>query len=151
MATPEERARNESLRAQLAEDGLDVDALFAARLNIISSREAAAAAVNEALLGTTIRMPGYVLPLKFEGRLAVEFLLVPTVGACIHTPPPAPNQVVHVLYPKGIEVEGLFAPVWITGPMRAQSSVQQVGYHDGTAPVTVSYRMQPVLVEKFGG
>jgi hypothetical protein len=57
---------------------------------------------------------------------------------------------VHVVYPQGIEVNGLFAPVWITGTMVAQSSVQDVGYADGQAPVSVSYSMQPQLVDQYG-
>ena len=147
----EARAEAQMLREQLSKDGLDVDGLFAARLAIMEKREAAASAVNEALVGKNIRMPGYVLPLEFKDRKAVEFLLVPTIGACIHTPPPPANQVVHVVYPEGIEVNGLFTPVWITGTMVAQSSVQDVGYVDGQAPVSVSYSMQPVLVEVYGG
>jgi hypothetical protein len=147
----EARAKAAALRKDLTEQGLDVDGLFAARVEIMEKREAEASAVNEALIGRTIRMPGYVLPLQFKDRKAVEFLLVPTVGACIHTPPPPANQVVHVVYPEGVEVDGLFTPVWITGTMVAQSSVQDVGYVDGQAPVSVSYLIQPVLVEKYGG
>lgn len=147
----EARAEAQALRRQLTEDGLDVDGLFAARLAIMEKREAAASAVNEDLVGTSVRLPGYVLPLQFKDRKAVAFLLVPTVGACIHTPPPPANQVVHVVYPEGIEVNGPFTPVWITGTMVAQSSVQDVGYVDGQAPVSVSYSMQPVLVEMYGG
>ena len=146
----EASSKAQALREQLSKDGLDVDGLFAARVEIIEKREAAASAVNEDIVGTSVRLPGYVLPLKFKDRKAVEFLLVPTVGACIHTPPPPANQVVHVVYPEGFEVNGLFRPVWITGIMLAQSSVQDVGYVDGQAPVSVSYSMQPVLVEKYG-
>ncbi|WP_234221936.1 DUF3299 domain-containing protein [Ruegeria pomeroyi] len=147
----EARAEAQALRKQLAEDGLDVDGLFAARLAIMEEREAAATGVNEDLVGMRVRLPGYVLPLEFKGRKVVEFLLVPTVGACIHTPPPPANQIVHVVYPEGIEVSGLFTPVWITGTMVAQSSVQTVGYVDGQAPVSVSYSMQPLLVEDYSG
>lgn len=147
----EARAEADALRKDLTEQGLDVDGLFAARLAIMEKREAAATGVNEDLVGTSVRLPGYVLPLQFKDRKAVEFLLVPTVGACIHTPPPPANQIVHVVYPEGIEVNGLFTPVWITGTMLAQSSVQDVGYVDGQAPVSVSYSMQPLLVEVYGG
>ncbi len=139
----------QALREQLAKDGLDVDGLFAARRAIMEKREAAATGVNEDLVGRAVRLPGYVLPLQFKDRKVVEFLLVPTVGACIHTPPPPANQIVHVVYPEGIEVNGLFTPVWITGTMVAQNSVQEVGYVDGQAPVAVSYTMQPDLVESF--
>lgn len=147
----EARAEAQALRKQLAKDGLDVDGLFAARLAIMEKREAAATRVNEDLVGTSVRLPGYVLPLRFKDRKVVEFLLVPTVGACIHTPPPPANQIVYVVYPEGIEVNGLFTPVWITGTMIGQSSVQDVGYVDGQAPVSVSYLMRPILVEAYGG
>lgn len=145
------RAKAAEQRANLVAEGLDVDGLFAARLAIIETRKAASEAVNTDLVGKIVRMAGYVLPLEFKDRKAVEFLLVPTVGACIHTPPPPANQIVHVVFPDGIEVNGLYTPVWITGTMTAQSSLQQVGYVDGQAPVSVSYTMRPVLVEKYGG
>lgn len=145
----EARAEVDALREKLSKEGLDVDGLFAARLEIMTQREAAATAVNEALVGENVRLPGYVLPLQVKGKKAVEFLLVPTVGACIHTPPPPANQVVHVVYPEGIEISGLFTPVWISGEMTAEASVQDIGYVDGQAAVSVSYKMRPDIVQKY--
>ncbi len=142
-------AETRKLRETLTAEGLDVDALFAARNAIIEQRQADAARVNEDILGARVRMPGFVLPLAFEGRKATEFLLVATVGACVHTPPPPANQIVHVVYPQGIEVDGLFNPVWITGTMSARSSVQNVAFSDGQAAVSVSYTMHPELVVKY--
>ena len=72
------------------------------------------------------------------------------VAVSVALPPPPPNQIVHVSYPEGIEVNGLFTPVWITGTMMAQSSVQKVGYSDGQKDVSVSYTMRPNRVEKYG-
>ena len=48
------------------------------------------------LLQRPVRLPGYVVPLANaqDGRLT-EFLFVPYYGACIHVPPPPPNQIVH--------------------------------------------------------
>ena len=144
------RADAAALRLKLAEEGLDVDGLFSARLEIIKKRTAAASNVNDAIVGKTVRLPGYMLPLEFKDKKVVEFLLVPTFGACIHTPPPPANQIVHIVYPEGIEVEGLFTPVWITGTMGAKRSEQDVGYSDGRARVSVSYAMRPDLVQKYG-
>lgn len=148
---PETVDKLRDLREMLAAEKIDVDGLLTARLDIMERREIAASGVNTELLGTSVRLPGYILPLEFEGRKTVEFLLVPTVGACVHTPPPPANQIVHVRYPEGIEVNGLFTPVWIDGIMTAEKSVQTAGYVDGQAPISVSYSMQPVLVEKYGG
>lgn len=142
----EKIAEAHALRAELTAQGLDVDALFAARLEIMEQRRLAAISVNETLIGQEIRIPGYVLPLEMKDRRAVEFLLVPTVGACIHTPPPPANQVIHVMHSEGIEIKGLYDPVWVTGVMEAGQTVQDVRYADGQAEVAVSYAMKPSSV-----
>lgn len=50
-----------------------------------------------ALDGESIRIAGYLVPLEYnEKKLISEFLLVPYYGACIHTPPPPANQIIHV-------------------------------------------------------
>src|SRR6187549_1707175 len=50
----------------------------------------------KALDGKSVRIPGYMVPLEDDSEIVSEFLLVPYVGACIHTPPPPPNQIVQV-------------------------------------------------------
>ena len=44
-----------------------------------------------------------------------EFLLVPTFGACIHVPPPPPNQVIYVILDKPVYFEKLMYAVWVSG------------------------------------
>jgi len=138
-----------ALREQLTTDGMDPDWLFAQREAIIKNRRAAATNTNDALLGEDVMLPGYVLPLEFNGQKVVEFLLVPTVGACIHTPPPPANQMIHVTYPDGIEVNGLFNPVWISGRMQSELSQQMVSYVDGQSAIDVTYTMTPDKVEPY--
>lgn len=133
--------RAENLRSQLLDEGLDVELLFEQRELIIQERRAQSTAVNPNVIGKEVRLPGYVLPLEFEGQKVTSFLLVPYAGACIHTPPPPANQMVHVTYPDGIEVSGLFTPVWIEGKMNAEFSVQDVGLSDGGSRVEVGYEM----------
>jgi len=96
-----------------------------------------------------IRMPGYLLPLEFSGRLVSEFLLVPWVGACIHTPPPPPNQIVYVKADKPFEFSGLFTPVWVTGQMAASSSRKSLYLIDGTADIDVGYSLRASQVEPY--
>lgn len=138
-----------ALQAELESSGLDVDGLLAKRLEIMALRHAAATGVNESLVGETVRIPGYVVPLEFADQKAVEFLLVPTAGACIHTPPPPANQLLLVRYPKGVKFNGLYEPVWVNGRIEAQRSVQGVSYVDGDASVETTYFMQPALVELY--
>ena len=45
-----------------------------------------------ALDGKLVKVPGFAVPLEDWASSVTEFLLVPYVGACIHTPPPPPNQ-----------------------------------------------------------
>ena len=78
-----------------------------------------------------VKIAGYVLPLDFEDTTVKEFLLVPYVGACIHVPPPPPNQIIYVTSEDGIEVGGMFEPVWATGTLKTaslSSELADVGY-----------------------
>ncbi len=81
--------------------------------------------------GELVRMPGYVVPLEFDGAKVTDFFLVPYIGACIHVPPPPPNQLVYVRIEDGFEIEGLFQAVYVTGTMNSassQQSLEQSGY-----------------------
>jgi len=87
MATESEEAAK-----KLREEKVDIEGLLAKREEIKQLRMQRASATNPELEGTRIRMPGYALPLEYDGKEVVEFLLVPWVGACIHTPPPRPTR-----------------------------------------------------------
>jgi hypothetical protein len=77
-----------------------------------------APAVVAELDGKRIRIGGYVVPLDFDATKIKEFLLVPFVGACIHVPPPPPNQIIYVKADEGFEVAGQFDPVYVTGTLK---------------------------------
>jgi uncharacterized protein len=89
------------------------------------------APVVEALHGKRVRLPGYVVPLGAQAGEIKEFLLVPYYGACIHVPPPPPNETVHVVI-KGKPFRGTsFDVVHVTGLMkveRSQSALAEAGY-----------------------
>ncbi len=91
----------------------------------------AAAAVVTDLDGKRVRIGGYVVPLDFEATNIKEFLLVPFVGACIHVPPPPPNQIIYVKAEKGFDVAGSFDPVYVTGTLKVASQytgLAETGY-----------------------
>jgi len=46
--------------------------------------------------GHAITIKGYPVPLDGDANFIKEFLLVPYFGACIHSPPPPSNQVIHI-------------------------------------------------------
>lgn len=68
------------------------------------------------LNGKIVRIPGFMVPLEDFAEEVTEFLLVPYFGACIHTPPPPPNQMVYVPM-EGSRKTTLeyWNPVWIEG------------------------------------
>ena len=71
--------------------------------------------------GRFVKVPGFIVPLESdEGGLLKEFLLVPYFGACIHSPPPPPNQVVYVELDKPFLLTNMYDPYWITGTIRTQ-------------------------------
>ena len=77
--------------------------------------------------GREILLGGYPVPLETnEKGNFIEFFLVPYPGACIHVPPPPPNQIVLVRYPKGIDLSDIYAPLWIEGTLRVEVSSNEL-------------------------
>ncbi len=80
-----------------------------------------------ALDGQKVKIPGYVVPLEFDGQTELsEFLLVPYYGACIHTPPPPANQVLHAKPESIIKVENTYDPVYAIGVIRTQTTTTEL-------------------------
>lgn len=87
--------------------------------------------LNEELDGAYVKMPGFIIPFDMSPEGVTNFMLVPYVGACIHTPPPPANQLVMVNASKPWAGDKLWDPVWVTGTMSTQlqsTSLGQTGY-----------------------
>jgi hypothetical protein len=52
---------------------------------------------------------------------------VPYFGACIHVPPPPPNQIVYVRMNKGIALDSIYEAYWITGRMKVSRKATRLG------------------------
>lgn len=75
-----------------------------------------------------VRLPGYVVPLSYNDKQEVtEFFLVPYFGACIHVPPPPPNQILYVSYPKGFALPDLYTPFWVEGTLKIATHEHELG------------------------
>lgn len=136
--------------SKLKAEGVDVDGLIARREEITEKRRARGLTANAEFNGKKIRLPGYLLPLEFEEKKVTEFLLVPWVGACIHTPPPPPNQIVHVKLNKGFEIgDEVFTAVWVDGVMKTESNNPELSFVDGKQNIDVGYVMQAEAVELY--
>jgi len=148
----DERTRtsyNDRLK-RLEEKGVDVDGLIGMRDEITEERIAKTYLANEALEGKTVRIPGYLLPLEFDGDRVTEFFLVPYVGACIHTPPPSPNQIVHVKTEEGYTADGgLYTPVWVSGMMQSEQSKSSLNFIDGASDIPSSYALDATSIKPY--
>jgi hypothetical protein len=69
----------------------------------------------------SVKVPGFMVPLEDNMRMVTEFLLVPTPQACIHVPPPPPNQMILVRMKKGSEAAVSFGPIWVYGDFKINS------------------------------
>ena len=140
-------------RSRLEASGLDVAYLISIASEIKEKRMKKASAVVPELDGQQVKLPGYLLPLEFEEKTVTEFLLVPWVGACIHTPPPPPNQIVFVAMDKGYANTEQFAPVWVWGEMRVKNTQKELFLVDGQAGIDTGYtliadKVTPYKLEK---
>ena len=92
--------------------------------------------------GKSIRIPGYTVPFEYGAQAEItEFLLVPYYGACIHAPPPPPNQTIFVKTDKPIKLKDLAQAVWVEGTMRAQTQESDLA--------DAAYTIEMTLVEKY--
>lgn len=84
--------------------------------------------VVEELDGVNVKLPGFIVPLELDGEGKVsEFLLVPYFGACIHYPPPPPNQMVYISTDDPIDMEMTWAPIWVTGELDVDTRNHEYG------------------------
>jgi hypothetical protein len=93
------------------------------------------------LNGNRVRIPGFVVPLERKGNLITEFLLVPYFGACIHTPPPPANQIIHVFASKPVRDTATMDAVWVNGTLEVARSETGMG--------NASYRLRAELVAPY--
>ena len=83
------------------------------------------------LNGARIRIAGFTVPLESARGQISEFLLVPYFGACIHTPPPPANQIIHVKPVKPYKSDQAIEAVWVSGPIetiRSETGLGNAGY-----------------------
>lgn len=134
---------------KLAAQGLDVETLLAKDRIFRAKKAKLSRQLVGDLKGQMVTMPGFALPLEFTDQAVKEFLLVPYVGACIHSPAPPANQIVFVTLREGYKIENIFQPVMITGRMSVTSSTQKLSYVDGQANINAGYTLDGLFVVPY--
>ena len=99
------------------------------------------APINPLILGQNVRLPGYLVPLEDLPEGLKEFLLVPYFGACVHSPPPPANQIVHVKLDQAVKRFRSMDTVWVTGTLSATKTDSHMG--------VASYRIDAKLVTPY--
>lgn len=148
VGSDDERILRET-EQKLGDQGLDIEGLIAKFEELMKEVERREQQVVAELEGEIVRLPGYALPLEFTEGGIREFLLVPYVGACIHTPPPPPNQMVYVQLDEEYVLDSLYDPVWITGRIRAEQASRSLSFMDGESDVATGYTMNATVIEPY--
>jgi uncharacterized protein len=104
-----------------------------------------AAPVEPAWNGSRIRITGFAVPLERSRERVTEFLLVPYFGACIHTPPPPANQIIHVFVAKPGKKMQTFDALQVSGTLETAHSQAENEMGIGNS----AYRMKADTVEPY--
>lgn len=100
----------------------------------------------KALDGKVVEIAAFIVPLEDDMQESDEFLLVPYFGACVHTPPPPPNQMVYVKMRGGKNVKiGWWDPVMFEGVLRLKQveSVYGASYFEMEGIASKPYKPSP--------
>lgn len=117
------------------EDGSFEDQLASSMVGALEQSTLPNDAYQQALVSTkvverfdkrNIRVPGFIVPVNMdENQQVTEFFLVPYFGACIHLPPPPPNQIIYVHH-EGININDIYTPYWIEGQLSTTLTENEV-------------------------
>lgn len=145
----EAKKKVDANREKFAKQGVDIDALYERYLDWVGEVERRGTLTEKKLDGKQVAIAGYLLPLDFNPGGTTEFLLVPYFGACIHEPPPPPNQIVYVKSSAPFALTSLFEGVMITGTMRVQSEKKNLSFVDGSSEIALGYVLENGSIEPY--
>ncbi len=139
----------DELTEGLTKKGLDVNALLAKDVLYREEVMAQGREIVKELDGKLVKLPGYALPLEFNEKATTKFLLVPYVGACIHSPPPPPNQLIVVQLATPYQVKNVYEPIWIEGRLTAKPATEELSFVDGSAEIHTGYSMNGLRITPY--
>nr|WP_241664496.1 DUF3299 domain-containing protein [Ningiella ruwaisensis] len=96
--------------------------------------------VIEAFDQARIRIPGFIVPLASnEAQRVTAFFIVPYFGACLHLPPPPPNQIIYAEHQTGIELNSLQDAFWFEGTILIDNTENELGQSAYTMRLDKAY------------
>lgn len=88
-----------------------------------------------------VRLTGFPVMPDAASTPTRQIILAPYYGACVHSPTPAPNQMVLVTLDRPLPREMYQFPIWVTGSLTVKSA--------GTRHGRVAYRMVDAAWEAY--
>lgn len=91
-----------------------------------------------------IKLPGYIVPVETtdDGK-TTGFFFVPFFGACIHLPPPPPNQIIYATYDKGFAMDNLEDAYWAEATITTQQLQNELATAAYSATIDKLYLFKP--------
>ncbi|NKF50269.1 DUF3299 domain-containing protein [Shewanella sp. WXL01] len=118
----EDGASNDNIDSlqELAKNGGEIGRYYQA---LTSAR------VVDSFNNADIKIPGFIVPLVYnEQDKLTEFFIVPYYGACLHMPPPPPNQMLYSKVEEGIDImASTYSPYWFEGTMAIAMTERDIG------------------------
>ncbi|MDQ5886796.1 MAG: hypothetical protein QG667_82 [Pseudomonadota bacterium] len=91
-----------------------------------------------------IRIAGFAVPIEENNGVVSEFLLVPYFGACVHSPPPPANQIIHVIAKTPARIK-MMETLWVSGTLTLDRSDIDVAMGLGKS----GYKLHADLVQLY--
>lgn len=132
----------------LPDESLDFTEQIRRSIEASSSEEYRSATYStnivETLPGKSIAISGFIVPIELgEGRTVQSFFLVPYFGACIHYPPPPPNQMIYVSTPNNFPLPDMYQAYTLKGVLKDGLYEDLLG--------TSAYQLDLISVTTFQG
>lgn len=135
--------------ANFNKTGADLEALLMLRERAVEVERERYSRLDENMKFDGVTIGGFMVPLEMEGMTTKQFLLVPTAGACVHTPPPPISQIIVVDIEQGHDLVDLFQPIAVTGDITTSKQELNVDYIDGNGDIEAGYVMKASNVRLF--
>ncbi|RDX33591.1 DUF3299 domain-containing protein [Arcobacter sp. HD9-500m-PIT-SAG02] len=126
-------------KQSLEKDKIDVKYYFDQAERIAKKREKESKLTNSTLNNKKVKLSGFSLALGLNEGKIQEFLFVPYIGACIHSPAPPLNQILYVKSLKPVKVDDRFEPLTIKGTLQIKKNKNKLFLTDGEDEVESAY------------
>lgn len=126
-------------KQSLEKEKIDIKYYFDQAERIAKIREKESKLTNSTLNNKKVELSGFSLALGLNEGKIQEFLFVPFLGACIHTPPPPPNQILYVKSSKPVKVDDRFEPLTIRGTLQIKQNKNKLFLMDGEDDIQSGY------------